>query len=116
MNSFKAFFLSLGVLLIFSATESVAQYVNPCQLMGKVFEVEDERFAQYLVYEEEYESSADLVVFEEDNWLYCTKPGMWCFVDEQKGAHFNVAFVEERSRAHFTVFFTDAESFAGCNR
>ncbi|WP_332919544.1 DUF6150 family protein [Persicobacter psychrovividus] len=115
MKKFVLFFFFL-ICWAGLASTAQAQYASPCELFGKVYEVKNPKFAQFLVYEEEYESSADVVVYEEDNWLYCTKPGLWHFVDNIEQSNFTVAFVEDRSLAHFTVYFTDTESFAGCNR
>jgi hypothetical protein len=92
---------------------------NPqfCKLFGSVYieETNPDR-ADFLVFEEESEAFANIIVFYDiDNRLFANKPGLWHITDKRGFADFSVYFVDKRNQADFSVFFTDVESFAGCN-
>lgn len=92
---------------------------NPqfCKLFGSVYiEENNPDRADFLVYEEESEAFADIMVFYDiDNRLFANKPGLWHITDKRGFADFSVYFVKKRNQADFSVYFTDVESFAGCN-
>ena len=71
--------------------------------------------ADFLVYIEESEAFADVLIFEHENPLYADRPGQWAFVQNHAFAHVYVHFVRNKSQADFVIAFTDTESFAGCN-
>ncbi|MFY0688134.1 MAG: hypothetical protein JXQ90_13265 [Cyclobacteriaceae bacterium] len=85
-----------------------------CQIYGSMYEVEYASQADYIVYEELSEGSADIMVFEQGNRLYADKPGMWFFENKKDFAKYKVFFTDKENGAHFSVYFTRFESFAGC--
>ena len=90
---------------------------NPyCKIYGSFFEVDYAHQADYIIYEEESEGSADVIVYEQLNRLYADRPGMWFFTDKKDFAQYKIYFSKKRQDAHFSVYFTTFESFAGCNQ
>jgi hypothetical protein len=87
-----------------------------CAVFGSIYEVEEAYLADYIVYEELSEASAEVVVFEQSNRLYADRSGMWYFVAEKDFAQHKVFFTDKKNQAHFSVYFTKFESFAGCTR
>ena len=75
-----------------------------------------EAMADFVVYIEDSEYSADLVVFEQENAFYADRPGHWHFVQNKSFADSFVFFTKKRNMADFIIAFTETESFAGCNR
>ncbi|WP_109831628.1 DUF6150 family protein [Reichenbachiella versicolor] len=90
--------------------------IDPCKVYGQIYEVELEGMADYIVYIEDSEYSADLVVYEHENSLYADHPGQWHFVENKRFANAYVYFTKRKNMADFIIAFTDTESFAGCNR
>ncbi|MEQ9301644.1 MAG: DUF6150 family protein [Cyclobacteriaceae bacterium] len=87
---------------------------NYCNIYGIIYETDDPYEADFKVYEEGSEAFARIIIFEEENRLYATKPGHWSFVENRDLADFIVYFTEESRDAEFSVYFTSFESFAGC--
>ncbi|MEQ8712832.1 MAG: DUF6150 family protein [Cyclobacteriaceae bacterium] len=87
---------------------------NYCNIYGTIYETGDPYEAHFKVYEEGSEAFARIIIFEEENRLYATKPGHWSFVENRDLADFIVYFTEESRDAEFSVYFTSFESFAGC--
>ena len=108
-------FILLAWLLTANVEESRVQ-APYCDIYGVMYEVDDRRKADFIVYEETTESFADVIVFDQDNKLYANAPGHWHFVNKPEFARYRLYFTKNRDAAHFTVFFTEFESFAGCNR
>ncbi len=102
----------LFVLLSFCSPEAKNPY---CEIFGSIHEVEDPHKADYIVYEDYSETSADIIVFEQTNKFYADKPGMWYFEEDENFATYKIFFTDREREAHFSVFFTRFESFAGCN-
>ncbi|BDD02649.1 DUF6150 family protein [Aureibacter tunicatorum] len=112
----KKILFSLFIILLSFATGSFAQSrLDACNVFGRIFIAVQPSYAQFLIYEEETEGLADLIVYEEDNKLYADEQGKWFFVDVRAFAEYTVYFVEDRDKAHFTVYFTDEPGYAGCN-
>lgn len=87
-----------------------------CKLRGSVYVTDDPNRAHYYVFVEEYESSADLAVFMEENRLYADQPGLWFFTDKESFSDFIVYFTESKGMADFSIYYTDVASFAGCRQ
>ena len=85
-----------------------------CQLRGSVYVTDIPQEAHFRVYVEEYESSADLLVYSEENKLFADQPGLWYFTDKRAFADFNIYLTDSRAFADFTIAYTDVASFAGC--
>ncbi len=101
------FFLSIG---------SDGSALDPCKVYGKIYEVDNAGLADYIVYIEDSEAFADLLVFEHENPLYADRPGQWAFVENRSFANVYIYFETRKSRADFSIAFIETESFAGCNR
>lgn len=113
----------LGLLLsrpVFSSPSgpaaAVAETLPPdiCKLRGSVYVTDKPNRAHYYVFVEDYESSADLTVYMEENKLYANQPGLWFFTDKEAFADFVVYFTGSKGMADFTIYYTDVASFAGC--
>lgn len=87
---------------------------NYCNIYGTIYETDKPYEAHFKVYEEGSEAFAKIIVFEEENRLYSTKPGYWTFVEDRDLADFIVYFTDDARDAEFSVYFTRFESFAGC--
>ncbi|EMR03645.1 DUF6150 family protein [Cesiribacter andamanensis] len=85
-----------------------------CQLKGSVYVTDNPQEAHFRVYIEEYESSAKLLVYSEENRLFADQPGLWHFTDKPAFANFKIYLAESRAFADFTIAYTDVASFAGC--
>lgn len=85
-----------------------------CKLKGSVYVTDRREEAHFLVYIEDYETSADLVVFAEENRLFADQPGVWHFTDKPAFADFRIYLTDSRAFADFTIAYTDVASFAGC--
>lgn len=85
-----------------------------CELKGSVYVTDRREQAHFLVYVEEYETSADLVVFSEENRLFADQPGVWYFTDKPAFANFRIYLTDSRAFADFSIAYTDVASFAGC--
>lgn len=85
-----------------------------CQLRGVVYVTEREEEAHFRVYVEDYETSADLVVYSEENKLFADQPGVWHFTDKPAFADFRIYLTSTRAFSDFSIAYTDVASFAGC--
>ncbi len=85
-----------------------------CKLKGAVYVTDNPKQAHYYVYVEDYDSSADLSVFAEENKLFADKPGLWFFTEQKAFADFIVYFTDSKGMADFSIYYTDVASFAGC--
>lgn len=86
-----------------------------CNVYGIFYVVDDPKEADYRIYEEETEGSADLWVYATDDKLFADRPGLWYFTDKKGFADFYVYIEKSKHLADFSVFYIDVESFAGCN-
>lgn len=104
------------ILILLLSLVYPTEQTNPyCKVFGSFYEVEEPYLADYIVYEEGSEGSADVIVFEQKNRLFADKPGMWSFESKKEFATHTVFFTDREREAHFSVYFTRFESFAGCN-
>jgi hypothetical protein len=85
-----------------------------CQLKGVVYVTEIPEEAHFRVFVEEYESSARLLVFSEENRLFADQPGVWHFTRKRAFSNFTIYLTDTRAFADFTIAYTDIASFAGC--
>lgn len=85
-----------------------------CRLMGSVYVTDTPEQAHYFVFVEEYDSSADLSVYAEENKLFADQPGLWFFTEQEAFADFIVYFTDSKGMADFSIYYTDVASFAGC--
>ncbi len=92
-----------------------SQTIDFCKLKGTVYIEEYPEGANFFIYEDDSEAFADMLIYETDNALFATEPGVWYFTDQKGFADFSVYFVDSKGHADFTVYFTSFESFAGCN-
>jgi len=86
-----------------------------CHIYGTFYIVDDPKDADYRVYEEESEGSADVWVYETDDKLFADRPGLWYFTETKAFADYYVYFDKQKHLADFSICFIDTESFAGCN-
>ncbi len=90
------------------------QQPSYCEVYGTMHEVYNARQADLIVFEEESEAFADLVVYDQDNRFSADRSGHWHFVKRRERARYTIYFTKNRDKADFTVYFTDTEAFAGC--
>ena len=89
---------------------------NYCHLYGTVyFEQQDPRNADFRVFVEETEGSADIWIYKTEEKLFADKPGLWHVTDKKAFADFIIYIEDNKYLADFSVYFIDVESFAGCN-
>ena len=92
--------------------------VNPprelCQLKGSVYVTDRPEDAHFRVYVEDYETSADLVVYSEENRLFADQPGVWHFTKKPAFANFRIYLTDTKAFSDFSIAYTDVASFAGC--
>lgn len=87
-----------------------------CNLYGTVYiEQKNPRLADFRVFVEETEGSADIWVYNMEEKLFADKPGLWHITDKKAFADFIIYYEKEKYLADFSVYFIDVESFAGCN-
>lgn len=110
--------LYLGLLLsrpgFSTSTATDAPPPEVCKLRGSVYVTDNPNRAHYYVFVEDYESSADLNVYMEENKLYADQPGLWFYTDQEAFADFVVYFTDSKGMADFSIYYTDVASFAGC--
>ena len=106
--------LLLAILLLFVSAPAEQPPRQVCQLKGSVYVTDRPEEAHFRVYVEEYETSADLVVYSEENKLFADQPGVWHFTNKPAFSDFKIYLAESRAFADFTIAYTDVASFAGC--
>jgi len=99
-------------ILLFSG--SVSAQKAWCEIKGSVFVTDNPRLANWMVFQEEEDSFAQMMVFKEINRLFADKGGRWHFVNNPGLADHIIYYVTNRSMADFSVYFTDVPTFAGC--
>ncbi|WP_226789817.1 DUF6150 family protein [Flagellimonas hadalis] len=87
---------------------------SPALSAQRVFEVDADYKADYLVFEVDSEYKADLLVHKVDR-EYKAKynKGLWFFTDRDYKADFEIFFVDREYKADLTVFFVDRDHKAG---
>ena len=103
-------------LLFFGSASSVWQQPNYCNLYGTVFIEKNPRYADFRVFVEETEGSADLWVYPIEDKLFADKPGLWHFTTKRDFADFIIYIDDQKYLADFSIYYIDVESFAGCNQ
>lgn len=111
---FRSNFIIVFLGLITLSGTASAQSINFCDLYGAVYVEKDPYNAHFIVYLEETEGSADVLVYKEDNKLFADRKGIWHMTDNKGLADFIVFFEKNRRNADFSIYYTDVESFAGC--
>lgn len=102
------------LVLILTEGELNAQTSQICNLYGTVFIENNPNDAHFIVYVEETEGLADMLVYQEDNRLFADRKGIWFFTKNRGLSDFSVYFEREKNRADFTIFYTEVQTFAGC--
>ncbi len=107
------------LLLMFIATSSFSGHTpfqeKYCNVFGTVFIVDNPKEADFRVYIEESEGSADVWVYDTEDKLFADRPGLWYFTNQKAFSDFTIYIEKNKYLADFSVFYTDTESFAGCN-
>ena len=105
-----------GGLLSFPASGTTASPPPPdvCSLKGSVYVTDNPNRAHFYVFVEEFEGSADLSVYPEENKLFADQPGLWYYTEQEAFSDFVVYFTDNKSSADFSIYYTDVASFAGC--
>lgn len=85
-----------------------------CSLKGSVYVTDNPHRAHFYVFVEEFEGSADLSVYAEENKLFADQPGLWFYTEQEAFSDFVVYFTDNKSSADFSIYYTDVASFAGC--
>ena len=119
MLSGLIFLMSLlpgGFLSSFPAHAATASTPSPdvCSLKGSVYVTDNPHQAHFYVFVEEFEGSADLSVYAEENKLFADQPGLWYYTEQEAFSDFVVYFTDNKSSADFSIYYTDVASFAGC--
>ncbi|PRY07869.1 hypothetical protein CLV24_12259 [Pontibacter ummariensis] len=90
---------------------------NFCQIYGAVYLERDPLYkntASYLVFLDEEEAFADMVVYRENNKLFADKEGIWYITPNRAFADHILYVTDKRNLADITVHFTDVRSSATC--
>src|SRR5690606_24299658 len=92
----------------------ILSLLSPALSAQRVFEVDADYKADYLVFEVDSEYKADLLVHKVDR-EYKAKynKGLWFFTDRDYKADFEIFFVDRDYKADLTVFFVDRDYKAG---
>lgn len=88
-----------------------------CKLYGTVYLERDPLYrstASHMVYLQEEEAFADMVVFRESNKLFADEAAVWYITQSRAFADHVLYVTTQRHQADFTVHFTDARAFATC--
>ena len=110
----KIFILFLLISLpVFSG--SIAYQHNYCNIYGSVFIVDNPKEADFRVYIEDSEGSADVWVYDTDDKLFADRPGLWYFTNQKAFSDYNIYIEKSKYLADFSIYYIDTESFAGCN-
>ena len=109
-------FFNIVVLLLsgFATAERADIPRQTCSLSGTVYIAESPQEADYLVYVQDSETAAHLVVFSEENQLMADQPGLWFFTDKRAFSDFSVYFTPSPKQADFFIAYTNEPAFAGC--
>lgn len=106
-----------GIILALSLVffEPIPQEEVKCNVYGAVHVLKEKRGADYIIYMEESDAFADLLVFKEEHKLYADKSGLW-FLEKNKGlADYRIYITKNQDEADFSVFYIDSPTFAGCD-
>ena len=90
---------------------------NYCHVYGAVYLERDPRYkntASAIVFLNEEEAFANMVVYRENNKLFADGPGIWYITPHKAFANHILYVTDQRNLADFTVFYTDVRSSATC--
>lgn len=100
-----------------AATSEASIGRDYCDIYGSVYLERDPRYkntASKIVFLNEEEAFANLVVYRENNKLFADGRGIW-FITPTKAFADHILYVtDQRLQADFTVYFTDVRSSATC--
>jgi hypothetical protein len=108
--------------LLFSPEQPRTATAKPdvCRVYGQVYfdkgQPRDLGIPYFVVYPEQNDAFADLIVFKEDNKLFADGPGLWYETKDRGLADFIVYLTDRRGLADFSVNYTESRSLAGCKR
>lgn len=88
-----------------------------CHVYGAVYLERDPRYkntASAIVFLNEEEAFANMVVYRENNKLFADGPGIWYITPHKAFANHILYVTDQRNLADFTVFYTDVRSSATC--
>lgn len=107
--------LMLCTLVFSGSTSAVVRQPNYCNLYGSVYIEENPKYADFRVFVEETEGSANLWIYATDDKLFADRPGLWHFTTKRDFADFIIYIDDHKYLADFSIYYIDVESFAGCN-
>lgn len=88
-----------------------------CAIYGAVYLERDPRYkntASKIVFLNEEEAFANMVVYRETNKLFADGTGIWYITPNKAFANHILYVTDQRYQADFTVYFTDVRSSATC--
>lgn len=88
-----------------------------CHVYGSVYLERNPMYkntASAIVFLDEEEAFANLVVYRESNKLFADGPAIWYITPSKAFANHILYVTDKRHEADFTVFFTDVRSSATC--
>lgn len=88
-----------------------------CDIYGAVYLERDPRYkntASRIVFLNEEEAFANLVVYRENNKLFADVTAIWFITPNKAFANHILYVTDQRHQADFTVYFTDVRSSATC--
>ncbi|WP_237587075.1 hypothetical protein [Pontibacter russatus] len=88
-----------------------------CHVYGAVYLERDPRYkntASAIVFLNEEEAFANMVVYRENNKLFADAPAIWYITPHKAFANHILYVTDQRNLADFTVFYTDVRSSAIC--
>lgn len=110
-------YLLLSVLFFVPIVPGVS-FVQPdyCNIYGTIYiETKNPRDADFRVYIEETEGSADIWIYQTEEKLFADRPGLWHFTNHKAFADYIIYIDSSKHLADFSIYYIDVESFAGCN-
>lgn len=88
-----------------------------CDIYGSVYLERDPRYkntASRIVFLNEEEAFANMVVYRENNKLFADGRAIWFITPTKAFANHILYVTDQRHQADFTVYFTDVRSSATC--
>ena len=100
--------------LILTSSKSKTYVDDYCSIYGVIYFEKNKYKADAMVYIEEEETLANLLVFEEDNRLFADEEGLWYITDNPALANYRLFKTSEKQFADFSVNFMEERAFVGC--
>ena len=79
--------------------------IDYCSIYGHIYLTSTAAKAEFIVFVENQESFADLVVFKERSSAYANQVGKWCFVEDGRLADYYIYITKNISEADFTIAY-----------